>query len=179
MKTDRPRRHSGLCLPLLALTFGAASGFLGGRAKAQEAPPLPPASMTAPGHTFWKHPDYDAVIEVWTEPVRGLRGKIASLNPNDEKIRKVVGKILKKEEDQVSAKDVLSFVGMEGDLNLHRDGANKWTGSMYWPYKDKSYGVDVEQDAAKLHVRGFLLLLPFIGKSADLKPAAAPAPKTP
>ncbi len=135
--------------------------------------------MTVPGHRFWKHPDYDAVIEVWTDPVKGLRGRIASLNPADEKIRKVVGKILKKDVGQVSAKDVLSFVGLEGDLHLHPEGANKWIGSIYWPFKNASYGVAVEEAADKLHVRGFLLTLPFIGKSADLKPAAAPAPKTP
>lgn len=173
------RKHSGFSLPLLMLSFGAATGLFGPKAEAGDAKAPPPPTQTQPGHSFWKHPDYDAILEVWTSPDSGLRGKIASLNPADQKIRQIVAKILKKDEKKVSDKDVLGFQGMEGDLHLEKDGENKWTGSIYWPFKKKSYGVDVEQASDKLHVHGFLLKLPILGKSVDLKPASAPAPKSP
>lgn len=178
------KHHTGFSLPLLMLSFGAATGLFGPKVEAGEPSPVNTQTMAQTGHTFWRHPDYDAVVEVWTDPLTGLRGRIASLNPADEKIRKVVGKILKKDEKDVTAKDVLSFEGMEGDLHLHREGL-KWTGSIYWPYKDKSYGVDVEPAQNVLHVHGFLLWLPIVGKSADLTAVAPPrtasqiSPKTP
>jgi uncharacterized protein (DUF2147 family) len=180
MKTDH-RRHSGLSLPLLMLSFGAATGLFGAKAEGQDSTAAPPPApvRTETGHSFWKHPEYDAVLEVWVGPDSGLRGKVVSLNPADKKIRAVVAKILRKDEKKVSDADVLAFQGMEGDLRLKPDGENKWTGSIYWPFKQKSYGVDVEQAEDKLHVHGFLLKLPIIGKSVDLKPAAAPKPKTP
>ncbi|TAL28712.1 MAG: DUF2147 domain-containing protein [Alphaproteobacteria bacterium] len=173
--------HSGLSLPLLMLSFGAATGLFGGRAEAQDSTNAPPPTptQTEPGHSFWKHPEYDAVLEVWVSPASGLRGKLVSLNPADQKVKAVVAKILKKDEKKVSDADVLSFQGMEGDLRLKPDGENKWTGSIYWPFRKKSYGVDVEQTNDNLHVHGFLLKLPILGKSVDLKPAAAPRPKTP
>lgn len=165
------------------LSFGAAAGLFGPRAEAQEPetglPPPPTTTVVEAGHTFWKHPDYDAVVEIWTDPVKGLRGKIASLNPLDNKVREVVGKILKKDVKQVSDKDVMSFQGMEGNLSLHREGL-KWTGTIYWPFKEKSYGVDVETPTDHtLHVRGYFIMLPFIGRSVDLQSAPPPKPKTP
>jgi hypothetical protein len=183
MKSPGQKRHSTFSLPYLMLSFGAALGAFGKAKAAEPAPVIPPSppAMTEPGHTFWKHPEYDAVVEVWTDPVTGLRGRVASLNPADKKIREKIGKILDKDERQVTDKDVLSFVGMEGDLHLHREGL-KWTGSIYWPFKQKSYGVDVEQKGEHtLRVHGFLLWMPIIGRTADLKPAEPPppAPKTP
>lgn len=173
-------------MPTLLLSFGMASGLfslnLEAQNKAAQAPaPTPaPLTMSLTGHSFWRHPDCDAVVEVWTDPMKGLRGKIVSLNPADEKIRKAVGKILKKDEDEVTAKDVLSFQGMEGDLHLHQEGL-KWAGTIYWPFKQKSYGVEVEPVKDALHVHGYLLLLPILGKSVDLKPVRPPqiALKTP
>jgi hypothetical protein len=178
MKTPDPKHHSGFSLPLLMLSFGVASGLFSQKVEAQDRTTLTTTTIPIPlpGHSFWRHPDCDAVVEVWTDPKTGLRGKIVSLNPADEKIRKAVGKILKKDEEDVTAKDVLSFQGMEGDLHLHREGL-KWTGSIYWPFKQKSYGVDVEQMKDALHVHGYLLLLPIFGKSVDLKPVGGPAPQ--
>ncbi|MEZ0226847.1 MAG: hypothetical protein ACAH83_19985 [Alphaproteobacteria bacterium] len=175
------KRHSGFSLPLLMLSFGAATGLFSPKAEAQGTTNAPPPTPTRvePGHSFWKHPEYDAVLEVWVSPDSGLRGKVVSLNPADKKVRAVIAKILKKDEKKVSDADVLGFQGMEGDLSLKPDGENKWTGSIYWPFKKKSYGVDVEQAGDKLHVHGFLLKLPIIGRSVDLKPAAAPARKSP
>jgi uncharacterized protein (DUF2147 family) len=179
MKTSGPKRYSAFSLPYLAFSFGAVAGLFGDALRAEEPLPAPETpTMTETGHTFWKHPDYDAVVEVWADATKGLRGRVASLNPADKKIREMVGKILKKEEKLVSDKDVLSFVGMEGDLHLHREGL-KWTGSIYWPFKEKSYGVDVEQKGDTLHVHGFFLWMPLLGKSAELTPAKPPGPKTP
>lgn len=178
------KRHSVWSLPSLFLSFGAATGlFDTARANETNSVPLPEnpvtetVEMPQEQRSYWKHPDYDAVMEVWETKDRSLRGRIMSLNAEDKKIQEVIGKILKKKTAEVTKDDINGFVGMEGDLHLQKLGENHWKGSIYWPYKEKSYGVEVELDAGKLHVRGFFLMMPIIGRSVDLKPAAAPAPK--
>lgn len=182
----KKKRYSSLGLPTIMLSFGAATGAFD-RAMAQEppTPPLPPPNpvtltqdtVTQPVRTYWKHPEYDAVLEVWTDPEKGLRGRLASLNPDDPKIKLMVSRILEKKPEKVTQDDILGFVGMEGDLKLRKLGDNHWKGSMFWPFKGKSYGVEVKQEDDNLYVRGFILKLPILGRSVDLKPSPPPAPK--
>jgi hypothetical protein len=178
----------------LVLGFAAAGQLTGANAKAEDAPPPAPiqqpqatnAPAVIPGHTFWKHPDYDAIIEIWTDPVLGLRGKVASLNPDNPKIRSLAAKAYHMEDEKKLTRDqVLAFQGLEGDLHLHSAGDGKWTGTIYWPYtrfKVKTFGVDVDQRNDQLHVHGYLLPwkilgvpMPQFGKSTDLKPSAPPS----
>lgn len=186
MKKGSPfKRHTGFSLPSLMLSFGAATGLFDTlhAAETNAPPPIPPDPVTQAvemplrrDSTYWKHPEYGAVMEVWTDPEKGLRGRLVSLDATDEKVREVVGKILKKKTEKVTDDDINGFVGMEGDLTLQQLGENHWKGSIYWPYKQKSYGVEVKQEDGNLHVRGFFLRFPILGKEVDLKPAAAPKP---
>ena len=187
MTINKPaKRHSNWSLPMLALSFGAATGLFGGKAEAQETTqiiPPTPVTMTqtqtqSAAHSFWRHPDYDAVMEVWVDKDKGLRGKIVSLNAADRHVREAVGKILKKKTGEVTDDNVKSFSGLEGDLTLKQTAPDKWSGTIYWPYKDKSYGVDVEISPSKMHVHGFLLWMPIFCKDVDLKPAEKPPLRT-
>lgn len=177
------KRRTSFSLPTLMLSFGAATGLFGPRAQAQAVEPPPQGTAieqtietdaTAP-RTYWKHPEYDAVMEVWESKEKGLRGRIVAINPADPKVREAVAKILKKSPKKTTHEDIMQFQGMEGDLTLHREG-DKWTGSVYWSFKKKSYGLDVEEKKGKLHVRGFFLSFPLFGASVDLTPASKPVP---
>lgn len=172
-----PRRHTGLCLPALSLAFTGAG------AKAEEAaleletsaPPAPEAEDVQ--YSYWKHPEYNAVVRAWKCEERGVCGNLHYIDTQDQKVRDMVGRVLQKKSSKVTDEDVLSFCGFVGDMNMKPDGENKWNGKIYWPFRKKSYGIALhEKSSGDLSVRGYLLRLPFIGMTVKLDPVDNPPP---
>lgn len=179
-KSGTPKRHTGFSLPSLMLAFSAVAGLFSSALPAAEASiaPIPAETYTLeqqPEKTYWRHPQYDAVMEVWTDPVKGIRGKVVSLNADDLKVREAIGRILRKDVKKVTTEDVKSFVGMEGELSMRETSPGKWEGTVYWPYKKKFYGLDVEQKEGKLKAHGFFINFPIFGRTVELVRAEKPA----
>lgn len=181
MKKSR-KHHGGLSAPMLMLSFAAATGLFSQVLQGQDtasATPVPAVSArldtVPPGATYWKHPDYGAVVMMWECPGKGLCAKVVALDSNDKKIRELAAAILAKDVKKVTAEDVQGFVGMEGQLELTKQG-DKWKGRVYWPFHKKYYGLDVAQkDSSTLSVHGFLIRLPILGRTVKLEAAKPPA----
>jgi uncharacterized protein (DUF2147 family) len=178
------KKHSSLSLPMLTLSFCAATGLFARVLPAQDT-----ASAAVPradsgqvlrdsvpaGATYWKHPQYGATVMMWECAEKGLCARVVALDTNDKKIRELAAIILAKDVKKITAEDVLGFVGMEGQLELKKQG-DKWKGRVYWPFHKKFYGLDVTQkDANTLDVHGFMIRLPFIGRTVKMQPATPPS----
>jgi uncharacterized protein (DUF2147 family) len=187
MTKSRWKNHGSLSLPTLMLSFGAASGFFSQTIHAQDTTAVPPrtdstltvstltVSNTVPANaTYWKHPQYGATVMMWECAEKGLCARVVALDPEDKRLREMAAKILEKDVRKVTAEDVMGFIGMEGQMELKKEG-DKWKGRVYWPFKKKFYGLDVTQkDSTTLDVHGFLIRLPFIGRTVKLQQAKPP-----
>ncbi len=134
-------------------------------------------AFNAHASNFWKHPDYDATVETWPCEERGICGRVHNLNPEDKGVREVVGKILKKPEKKVTREEVLSFCGYEGEMSLKQKSADTWEGKVFWPFREKFYGVSIRQeDQNRAVVRGYFLWFPLLGRTEKLIGVDNPPP---
>lgn len=165
-------------LQTLTLCFAAATGIFSQTLPAQDSAAAVIVQMqdsVPPGATYWKHPQYGATVMMWECAEKGLCARVVALDSDDRKVRELAATILAKDVKKITAQDVQSFVGMEGRLELKKEG-NKWKGRVYWPFHKKFYGLDVAQkDSTTLSVHGFMIRLPFIGRTVKLEPAKPPS----
>lgn len=172
-----PRKHTGLCLPALSLAFTGAGVKAADTIMTPQTGIEPAPTSGNTQYSYWKHPEYNAVVRAWKCEERGVCGNLHYLDTQDQKVRDMVGRILQKQPGKVTDEDVLSFCGFEGDANLRPDGKNKWDGKIYWPFRKKSYGIALnEKSPDNLSVRGYLLMLPFLGMTVKLDNVASPPP---
>lgn len=180
------------------LTTGAlALGFTAAAARpvrAQEPSPdkVKSASVadTQPGHSYWQHPDYDGVLDVWNCPERGICAKVHSINVQDDKVRQAAARTLKKKPGEVTDKDVLQqFCGYEAQFSeMKQVEPGLWDGKIWIASRKTFFGVSLKQDAdgEQLHLRGYLLGFlhylflgdPFhvLGKTNNLNRVSNPPP---
>jgi uncharacterized protein (DUF2147 family) len=179
MDKSTGKKRTGLSLPMLTLSFCAATGLFSQAMFAQDsasaAVPVTAVKDTLPtGATYWKHPQYGATLMMWECPGKGLCARVVALDSSDKKVRELAAAILQKDVRKITGEDVQGFVGMEGQLELTKQG-DKWRGRVYWPFHKKYYGLDVVQrDSTTLDVHGFLIRLPFLGRTVKLEAAAKP-----
>ncbi len=206
----------------LTLTFMLASTGFMGRISAQQkdAPPPSPQTntLTAPhdplsGHTYWKvrteekdahgnkvYNTYDgAIIDIWRCPEHGICAAIHSVDPHDEKMRKLAAKVLKKKIEDVTDGDVLQFCGYQADVQNMEEKKpgpetgplGKWSGTINIRIKGlpgetdpngtkvafvSSLHFNIEEIGDTLvHAEGYKLI-PLLGGSADLIRVADPPP---
>jgi hypothetical protein len=148
-------------------------------------------SGAQPGHTYWKHPDYDAVLDLWNCPERGVCLKIHSLNPADKKVRELAAKELKKKPEELTDADMVKFCGYEfqlQEMKQKKDG--KWQGKLAFNSYSTRFGVEIQrpaEDGGKLRMRGYIaegfwhkitLGNPggLLGKTIEFTPVTSPPP---
>lgn len=177
MTKKRMTSRAGRPLQTLTLCFAAATGIFSQTLPAQDSAAATVVRMqdsVPPGATYWKHPQYGATVMMWECAEKGLCAKVVALDPEDKKIRELAAGILYKDVKKITAEDVQGFVGLEGQMELKKEG-DKWKGRVYWPFHKKYYGIDVVQkDSTTLNVHGFLIRLPIIGRTVKLQPASPP-----
>jgi hypothetical protein len=114
-----------------------------------------------PGHTYWHHPDYDGVLDVWNCPQRGVCAKVHSINTQDKKVREAAAKTLKKKTDSVTDADVLKqFCGYEAQFSeMKQVEPGTWDGKIWIASRNTNFGVTLRQDpdGEHLNLRGYLL----------------------
>jgi hypothetical protein len=186
------------------LTTGALTlGFMGASARAARA--QTPANDSAQkvtqtavenplaGHTYWSHPDYDGVLDVWNCPERGVCAVVHSINANDPKVRKAAAKLVKKNVSDVTDADVMKeFCGYEAQFSdMKQLEPGHWQGKIWIASHHSFFGVDLKpsDDAHTLYLRGYLLGImhylflgdPFhvLGKTNALTRVAEPPPACP
>jgi hypothetical protein len=166
-------RNSFLRKTSSLLTTGAlALGFAGvsaRTARAQQQPAKDSAEAVTEtavanpltGHTYWTHPDYDGVLDVWNCPERGICAQIHSVNANDERVRKAAGKLLKKDPSKVTEADVMKeFCGYQAQFSdMKQLEPGHWDGKIWIASRNTFFGVDLKasNDGSKLDMRGYLL----------------------
>jgi hypothetical protein len=205
----------------LSLAFLLNTGGFTGRIRAQGHKPEPDrqADVTSakqglpPGHSYWKvqveehdkdgkpfKTTYDgAIIDVWRCPERGICAALHSVDPHDEKMRKLAAKVLKKKPVDITDNDVLQFCGYQADLQEmteRQPGSQtgplgKWSGTIDIRIKGLPGQTDPNGTKvafiSKLHVNieeiGTTLLhaqaykgIPLLGGEADLVPVTDPPP---
>jgi hypothetical protein len=146
----------------LALGFAAASAR---QIRAQEAPKdtvtQTMVTNAQAGHTYWTHPDYDGVLDVWNCPERGICAKVHAVNPNDTRVRKAAAGTLKKNIKDVTDTDVMKqFCGYEAQFSeMKEQEPGHWNGKIYIISRDAYFGVELKQrpDGEHMNMRGYLL----------------------
>lgn len=170
-------------------------------ARAQDTPKDTTAqtmkSNAQPGHTYWTHPDYDGVLDIWNCPERGICAKVYAVNPNDDRVRKAAAGTLKKKVKDVTDEDVMKqFCGYEAQFSeMKEEEPGHWNGKIYIISRDAYYGVELKAapDGEHMHMRGYLLGIvrflllgdPYhvlgkgndLGRVHDVPPACVAPPK--
>ena len=153
------------------LTSGAlVLGFAVAAARTARAQAMPPPRDTAaqamksnalPGHTYWTHPDYNGVLDIWNCPERGICAKVHAVNPQDERVRKAAAGTLKKKVQDVTDEDVMKqFCGYEAQFSEMKElEPGHWDGKIFIVSRNAYYGVDLKEsaDGEHMHMRGYLL----------------------
>jgi hypothetical protein len=166
------------------------------------SPQLPSAKAEA-GHTFWNMKSYGVVLDVWNCPESGVCIRVASVDPTNEKLRKVLAdRILKKKVEDVTDAEVQRLCGFQPVFTLNRENGGdgpgdlgKWKGKVMIPWEQLTgksepdhgiYGVEIDDRANNdnagmgetLHIRGFWLkpwpLSAIVSGSGELTPVAEP-----
>lgn len=175
----------------LALSFAAATA----RPARAQGTPQDTVNQTSvqnaqPGHSYWTHPDYDGVLDVWNCPERGICAKVHSINADDPRVRKAAAKTLNKSPDSVTTAEVMKqFCGYEAQFGeMKQSEPGHWEGKIWIASRKSWFGVELKEDPSgeKLHLRGYLLgfvrflLLgdPYhvLGKGNDLNRVPNPPP---
>ena len=90
-----------------------------------------------PGHTYWKHPSYDAILDMWECKERGICMRLHTINPDDPEIRKLTAKETKKKIEDITHDDLAQMCGYEmqfSDMKRQKDGS--WQGKLYIKSRD-------------------------------------------
>lgn len=154
----------------VATTSALALGFLAAsvRPMRAQAPHNPHAvsqgidtvNHKQEGHTYWKHPDYDSVIDLWRDST-GIHFRVHSINPDNPKVKEMVaGSVSKKIENLTPAdyEKAASYVAQLVDMKEEKNG--KWKGKIYVATRKEHFGIEIQlpQGAEKnLKVRGYII----------------------
>ncbi|MEZ0226846.1 MAG: hypothetical protein ACAH83_19980 [Alphaproteobacteria bacterium] len=118
-------------------------------------------SNAQPGHTYWKHPDYDGVLEVWRCPERGICAKVQSVNTQDPRVRTAVAKTMKKDVKKITDEDVLKNIcGYEAQFREMKEvEPDHWVGKIWIVSRNTHFGVELKQaqNQEHLYLRGYVL----------------------
>jgi hypothetical protein len=185
-------------LSVLAATSALAAGFwvaaarpLRGQAAADSAHSAQAGAADTAGHSYWKHPDYDAVLDLWNCPERGICLKIHALNAEDPKVRALAAKDVKKDVKDLTPEDMQKFCGYTLELHDMKQKDGKWQGRLYVRSRNQNFGVEIQPPAAggdgKLRMRGYViegfwhkLALGnpggILGRTIEFAPVAEPPP---
>lgn len=112
------------------------------------------------GHTYWKHPDYESVIDLWKDST-GIHFRVHSLNPDNPKVKEMVaGSVSKKIEHltQADYEKAASYVAQLVDMKEGKNG--RWTGKIYVATRKEHFGIDIQLphgNEKNLKVRGYII----------------------
>jgi hypothetical protein len=167
----------------LTMTFVAATVGGSGRVRAQPSfTDMPaPAGITVeeseapePGHSYWNYKDFGIVLDVWNCPESGICMKVASVDPDNAKMKEFIakhvlrkdynpetGKFTKTKPNEVTREDVMRFCGFQPRLIMTRQGPDndtatlgKWEGQVeidWTKLRDEGdkpssvYGLNIEE----------------------------------
>lgn len=148
----------------LVLAFMAVSSR---SMRAQHLPPPVPFTETLTsefnkeaGHSYWKHPDYDSIIDFWMEK-DGPHMRVHAINPDNPKVRDMIAKGAKKDVSQLTQEDLdkaASYVSILKDMKREKDGS--WRGKLYVVSRDEHFGIHIrlpEGDQKTLLIRGYII----------------------
>lgn len=147
----------------LTLGFAAASarplrGQEAARDTVQQANSVKDAQ---PGHSYWKHPDYDGVLDVWNCPERGICAKVHAVNTQDARVRRAVAKTMKKDVKKITDDDVLKNIcGYEAQFSeMKQNEPGHWEGKIWIASRKTFFGVELKeaQDHEHLYLRGYMI----------------------
>lgn len=147
----------------LTLTLLAAGAFTPRRAAAQTQrdSTVKTDTYAQTGHTYWQHPDYDAVLDIWRCAERGVCVKVHSVNAENQKTREAVAKDAKKDIKNITPADVAKFCAYEAQLVQMKEVApGDWRGKIWIASRNSHFGVDIHEpkgEEVNLKMRGYIV----------------------
>lgn len=135
--------------------------------RAQHLPQPAPFSETLSGafnkeagHSYWKHPDYDSIIDFWID-AKGPQMRVHAINPDNPRVKDMIAKGAKKDVSQLTQEDfdkAASYVSILKDMKQEKDGS--WRGKLFVASRNEHFGVHIRPSAEgqpNLLVRGYII----------------------
>lgn len=174
----------------LATTSALALGFLAASVKpmrAQNAVVPQGIVQTIPqtAHSYWKHPDYDGIIDVWTDST-GIQFRIHALNPENDKVRNLVAGNVSKDKSKLTQADFGKALEYKPQLrDMKNMGGGRWQGKIWIEQRKEAFGFDIQLpqgEQKNLKIRGYAIsgwkkvvtLGGLVGKTLEFTPVANP-----
>lgn len=174
----------------LATTSALALGFLAASVRpmrSQNAIVPQAIEQTIPqtAHSYWKHPDYDGIIDLWTDSA-GIQFRIHALNPANEKVRNLVAGNVSKDKNKLTQADFEKSLEYKPQLrDMKNMGGGRWQGKIWIEQRKEAFGFDIQLpqgDNKNLKLRGYAIsgwkkvvtLGGLVGKTLELTPVANP-----
>lgn len=143
------------------------------------------------GHTYWRYPDYDGIIDVWKD-TSGIHFRVHSINPENQKVREMVAGQAKKDTASLTEADFQKAVGYVAQLRDMKEGKDgKWRGKIWIEARKEHFGLDIQfpkGTETRLSIRGYIvegwkrfvtLGNPgnIVGMTMEFSPVANPPPR--
>ncbi|HYD17297.1 MAG TPA: hypothetical protein VEF76_02320 [Patescibacteria group bacterium] len=158
--------------------------------RAQNPAVVAPIEQTQPqtSHSYWKHPDYDAIIDLWTD-TSGIHFRVHALNPENPKVRELVAGNVSKDKKDLTTADFEKTLNYAAQLrDMKNMGNGRWQGKIWIEQRKEAFGFDIQlpqQGEKNLKLRGYAIsgwkkvvtLGGIVGKSLELSPVANPPPR--
>lgn len=174
----------------LATTSALALGFLAASVRpmrAQNAVVPAAAVQTIPqsAHSYWKHPEYDGVIDLWTDST-GIQFRIHALNPENDKVRTLVAGYVSKDKARLTPADFEKALEYQAQLrDMKNMGNGRWQGKIWIEQRKEAFGFDIQLphgNQQNLKIRGYAIsgwkrvvtLGGLVGKTLEFTPVSNP-----
>ncbi len=174
----------------LATTSALALGFLAASVRpirAQNAVVPLGIEQTLPqtAHSYWTHPEYDGVIDVWTDST-GIQFRIQALNPANDKTRNLVAGNVSKDKNKLTPADFEKALEYKPQLrDMKNMGGGRWQGKIWIEQRKEAFGFDIQLPQGNnknLKIRGYAIsgwkkvvtLGGLVGKTLEFTPVSNP-----
>ena len=136
-------------------------------------------------HSYWTHPEYDGVIDLWTDST-GIQFRIHALNPNNDKTRNLVAGNVSKDKNKLTTADFEKALEYQAQLrDMKNMGGGRWQGKIWIEQRKEAFGFDIQLpqgDHKNLKIRGYAIsgwkkvvtLGGLVGKTLEFTPVANP-----
>ena len=174
----------------LATTSALALGFLAAsvrpmRAQNAVVPQAIVQTIPQSAHSYWNHPEYDGVIDVWTDST-GIQFRIHALNPENDRVRNLVAGYVSKDKKNLTPADFEKALDYQAQLrDMKNMGNGRWQGKIWIEQRKEAFGFDIQLpqgDQKNLKIRGYAIsgwkkaitLGGLVGKTLEFTPVTNP-----
>lgn len=174
----------------LATTSALALGFLAASVRPMRAqnaivPQAIVQTIPQSTHSFWKHPEYDGVIDLWTDST-GIQFRIHALNPENDRVRNLVAGYVSKDKKNLTPADFEKALDYQAQLrDMKNMGNGRWQGKIWIEQRKEAFGFDIQLpqgDQKNLKIRGYAIsgwkkvitLGGLVGKTLEFTPVTNP-----